>query len=145
MSAYLVSPKQIGVIAAYAHKSKCTDYGVCYGQGVSELDTIAKCLAQANIDSIESRYPDTKKEGAAQSFCSMTNQDYIGLAIQEANNAKLSQFTPAIMATLCANFEYQACEVDNWFESLAFKILIQVRRTLVEKLPGYENAPWGIN
>jgi hypothetical protein len=41
-----------------------------------------------------------------------------------------------------ACFEYQACECEDWQESLAYDFGSQMARALITKLPGYAEAPW---
>ncbi|MGF6227973.1 hypothetical protein QFZ27_001928 [Inquilinus ginsengisoli] len=41
-----------------------------------------------------------------------------------------------------ACFEYQACECDDWEESLAYDFGSQMTRALIAKFPGYAEAPW---
>ncbi|WP_225767746.1 hypothetical protein [Inquilinus sp. Marseille-Q2685] len=49
---------------------------------------------------------------------------------------------PGRAAKRFACFEYQACECDDWKESLAYDFGSQIARALITKLPGYAEAPW---
>lgn len=49
---------------------------------------------------------------------------------------------PGRAAKRLACFEYQACECDDWEESLAYDFGSQIARALIAKLPGYAEAPW---
>jgi hypothetical protein len=143
MSAYLVSAKQIGLITAFAFKNDCTKYGPLHGKDLESIDNIAKMFAEANIESIEYRYPDTKGR-AAIDFQSMTNAEYIESSIKEAEQCNLTQYTPAQIAKIISNYDYQSCETDSWYESLAYKALGVMRQHLVGHLPGYNQADWGL-
>ncbi len=48
-----------------------------------------------------------------------------------------------IKAAQC--FDYQACETDDWKESVACKIIQHIEGTAIRMLPGYEQAPWGLD
>jgi len=39
-------------------------------------------------------------------------------------------------------FEHQACECEDWEESLAYDFGSQMARAPITKLPGYAEAPW---
>jgi hypothetical protein len=41
--------------------------------------------------------------------------------------------------------DYQSCESEEWEQTLAWRILDGITAATVRKLPGYENAPWGIS
>jgi hypothetical protein len=43
-----------------------------------------------------------------------------------------------------ACYEYQACESPNWQHSEARKVCRKIERAIIQALPGYEKAPWGI-
>lgn len=49
---------------------------------------------------------------------------------------------PGRAAKRLACFEYQACECEDWEESLAHDFGSQMARALIIKLPGYAEAPW---
>lgn len=143
MSAYLVSTKQIGLIAAYALENENTKYGPLYGQDLESIENVAKMFALANLESIESRYPSTKGKGAME-FQNMSNAEYIQESINEAKKVNLHTYTPATIAKMLSNYEYQSCETDTWYDSLAYKALGMIRADLVKSLMGYENADWGL-
>ena len=41
-------------------------------------------------------------------------------------------------------YEYQSCEHPGWPESSAFAFCASLRSRMINRLPGYEAAPWGI-
>ena len=44
----------------------------------------------------------------------------------------------------CNCFDYQACETDDYAQSTACQLIEQIRAAAIRALPGYEDAPWGI-
>lgn len=138
MSAYLVSEKHIGLIAAYAHKHELTQYGPCSKTGLYRIEDIAECLAQANIDSVDHRYPNQYIEDNVEA------KIYIKNAIDQAKAINPDVFPSGYIAKQLDCLEYQSCEPDNWYQSNAFKIMTNIRAELVKKLSDYENASWGM-
>lgn len=55
--------------------------------------------------------------------------------------------TPDAIITLkaVACYEYQSCEHAEWEESEAYQFCESLRRVAINKLPGYEKAPWEIS
>lgn len=42
-------------------------------------------------------------------------------------------------------YEYQACESPDWEDSEAYRFCIALRKLLTHQLPGWQDAPWGID
>ncbi|MDR6289012.1 MULTISPECIES: hypothetical protein [Inquilinus] len=59
-----------------------------------------------------------------------------------ANRFTWRPVPPGRAAKRLACFEYQACECEDWEESLAYDFGSQMARALITKLPGYAEAPW---
>ena len=53
-------------------------------------------------------------------------------------------FRPIEIIKLCNSLDYQSCEHPGWGDSLAKRLLDEIRRVAITKLPGYEEAPWSI-
>jgi hypothetical protein len=50
-----------------------------------------------------------------------------------------------VIAKQIANYEYQSCEHDGWQESEAHAFCRALADALLRSLPGWEEAPWGID
>ncbi len=137
MSAFLVEEKLIGMLAAYAVDNDLIIYGVLHGKGFSDKAGVAECLAKANIDSINHRYPHHMDDNSERE-----DALYIHACMDSAKTARIEQ-SSAIIAKSVDCLDYQSCEPDNWYESNAYKILTVIRNNLVRQLPGYEQAQWG--
>lgn len=51
---------------------------------------------------------------------------------------------PVVILKQIACYEYQTCEHPQWEASEAFKFCEGLRRMVINRLPGYEAAKWGI-
>jgi len=101
MSAYIVEPKEI---AAVAKKSP------------TQPLEVARILATANIESMIARYGDSSLAN---------NSAYIAQCIWATHTAPDITATEAISLIDCIN--YQSCEVDDWHETQACKILVALK------------------
>ena len=52
---------------------------------------------------------------------------------------------PVVIFKLIACFEYQSCEHPGWETSQAKRFCDALRRSEINKLPGYGEAPWGLD
>jgi hypothetical protein len=48
--------------------------------------------------------------------------------------------TPASILKACSCFDYQACETDDYRETLAYTIIDAIRHRAIASLPGYDDA-----
>lgn len=53
-------------------------------------------------------------------------------------------YRPVEIIKLCNSLDYQSCEHPDWDDSLAKKLLDEIRQKAITKLPGYDAAPWSI-
>jgi hypothetical protein len=90
-------------------------------------------LYKENLRSLESRY-----EGSypIDSFSIDTENTSYYLSIIEDEMGKLHKQIDC--------YEYQACESDDWKETEAFRLCDDIKYHITCRLPGYEEAPWGI-
>lgn len=134
MSAYIVSPEQIQTIVTWAKRH---DSLPCR----ATPEEIAKVLAEANISSVEYRYPDLIG-GSAKAFLSVeSNEEYI----EECQREFAGQLPNATgVIKLINSLDYQSCEREDWEESLAYQYLNRMRTLATYNLPGYNEQPWSI-
>lgn len=131
MSAFIVSPATIRALVNWAKANKAL-----YG----DAETAQKLIA-ANVKSIAARYPDTKGK-EIQAFLGISPGQYLSKAIAfDPQDAK----RPAVeIIKLCKCLTYQSCEYKGWDQSAARSILRSIEQDAIRKLPGYEEAPWGL-
>lgn len=139
MSAFLVDPTTIGILAAYAEKHNLLGYAPCHTITAYDAVTAAQTLAKCNIESVEHRYPGSN---AAQDYMGITRNDYIAFCVQESGKP-LPKLSIVQIAKHCDCLDYQSCEIDSWYDSDGYKILTAIRNKLLKQLPDYELAEWG--
>lgn len=59
-------------------------------------------------------------------------------------NEPTGLYRPIEIIKLCNSLDYQSCEHPDWEASHAKALLDKIRQTAITKLPGYDEAPWGI-
>ncbi|MEH2525837.1 MULTISPECIES: hypothetical protein [unclassified Bradyrhizobium] len=134
MSAYLCSDLHINTLVSYAVR-----HGVHYrvnGNAVrvvlNNAEAIANILIDENARGVGERYRERTKEHFGD----------IGEAL------RFKQVNPLpdalVILKLCDCFDYQACESDDYEDTLAAEIVNQIRKEAIRRLPGYDAAPWGI-
>lgn len=52
---------------------------------------------------------------------------------------------PVVALKLCDCFDYQANETDDYRQTVAFALVEMIRGTATATLPGYTDAPWGMD
>lgn len=149
MSAYMCGQKTLTAIAVWALR-ECPD--VVPSELKRELDTdgferspgafprtvarVIAFLAGENLLSLERRYPGQQdREAILAMFRPMTLKD-------EREARALPVLT--VIKTI-HNYAYQSCEHDGWESSDAKRMMDALERRLVRKLPGYDDAPWGLD
>lgn len=130
MSAYIVTHTHINAIVTWASDRRVTfTYGspgwdATYQVQGSEQAT-AELLYAANVISVNYRYK---------------LDDPVGTVTY----GPTSLYRPIEIIKLCSSLEYQSCEHPGWDDSLAKKLLDEIRHAAITKLPGYDAAPWSI-
>ncbi len=125
MSAYLCNKQTFGLLAQFAIETECTKYGPLYGSELDTTDKVIQVLVQANLKSLENRYPDDESE---------TNGLFIGACKKEAT--RLWDVPPMEIIKSCKCLEYQSCETKDWYDSLAYKVLDCIKDEAIRKLSG---------
>lgn len=137
MSVFLIDHKIIGILSAYAADNDLVLYGPLYGKGIYSRKHVAVSLSQANIDSVDHRYPHHIDADSVSE-----NKLYMDACVKSAESIQAKP-SPGELAKMIDCLEYQASEPDNWYDSNAYKILSAIRTNLTRGLPGYEDAQWG--
>lgn len=93
-----------------------------------EADRIGQMLMRENRLSVNHRYGENEVEGI---------YTYKRSALPRAVN-------PVVILKGLDAFEYQACEHPGWERSEAHAFCQALRRRMIRRLPGYDDAPWEI-
>ncbi len=149
MSAYLCSSYQIGRLAAYLAHHKDDARRVQYFseinatvEGTALAMAIATIFAQANADSVNARYTD--KDITAWGYGSLG--EYVEDCEAEASKPWKDDFKSHQMIGAADNFDYQACEVEDWRDTDAYALCGMIKDRAVHKLLKSLNLDkgWGL-
>lgn len=110
-----------------------------FGRPDAEIATYyANIMYCENIRSVQVRYPSDSFENLPgpcekAELLTVTNRDVCELA---------GMLKPIDIIKMCDCLEYQSCESDDWQTTLAYRLLLRIRRAAWHSIPEYENAPW---
>ena len=141
MSAYSVPDNQIHVMVSYIVKNThSADFyippfnsihvGQIHDPDMENIQRIWDTLRAANNESLDSRYGETDDEQPVPFICA----------------ADLPE--PLAMIKIVQNFEYQACEFEDWYTSKAKAICdgivsLAIGKLMAEHETGHDGLPWG--
>jgi hypothetical protein len=143
MSAYVCSKAHIKALAIFAvrksHGSMIVDPR--YVDGAKDVSgkyaeviatRYAAILLAENVRSVRVRYTDDIG-------------DYDEIEISKSEALMPKALSAVTILKLCNCLAYQSCETDDWETTNAYKLLQQIKDAAVRALPGYDEAPWGID
>lgn len=148
MSAYIVSKKHITMMVETAMDGtkECAGpnwklFALRLPPGVYDANSLGQCLIEENLKSIHARYPDTVTDptntpGPIKQYW---HKPY------KHPNVVLEKLTAVVALKAIACYEYQSCEHDEWNTSEVKEFCDRLRHKLINALPGYDAAPWGID
>lgn len=55
-----------------------------------------------------------------------------------------ARLTPVEVLKACACYDYQACETDDYRDTVAFALVELIRGHAISLLPGYDDAAWEV-
>ena len=130
MSAFLVSDYHINVLINYGvHNDASVFYNKSRWHDIrNKEEEYAQELLNENYRSLNSRYGD-KDEPHKIKFKRLMLHNIKAVDILKA----------------CDCYDYQACETKDYYESLACAVIKGIRRAAISKIPGYDNAGWGLD
>jgi hypothetical protein len=136
MSAFIVSKGHIDymVSAAELDESLLSDLAEW---GVVGPDDIGAMLLQENIASVSYRYHGEDLESLPGPIQKTRPEEYRFRAPGRFN------VVVALKQIHC--YQYQSCEHPGWDESMAKRVCDRLQAGIIRRLPGYEEAPWGID
>ncbi len=130
MSAFVVSKTHIDVVVSGASDVLPS---LAYRHGTPDL--IGQILWRANVRSVLHRYPRIVATDEAQVYAD---------AVAAYRHTRYLAITPGQLAKALDCLDYQSCETDDWRSTPAHEIVETIRGAILQGLPGYEAAPWGI-
>jgi len=150
MSAYIVNPEHIGVLAAYAAVNDCAIYEWRMSDNILTAQNVAKGLVLENIRSVAHRYPndeDGHRPGPGLKDADIIEacQIYAGHFAKRLGGVIVMAedvLEPVQVLKLVRSLDYQSCETEDWPMTLAARQLDWIMGEAISRLPGYEDADW---
>lgn len=128
MSAFVVSDEHINALISYARDCQVHVYG--FGSVVAVRGSeqkMAELLLAENIKSVCYRYKD---------------EDSVPPPIKYRHRAV--PLKPIEVIKACHCLDYQSCEHPEWKASMACALVKAILDVAICKLPGYNEAAWGL-
>tara|TARA_A100000172_G_C2977147_1_gene88061 strand:+ start:75 stop:503 length:429 start_codon:yes stop_codon:yes gene_type:complete len=134
VSAFLVSPEQISEIVKYAKKKDFRYAYNCFTKEKIDCDpkNMVKLMAQANINSLVNRYGDYRT-------CYV---DFVNECLDSFSTVGRADLGSDDIYNMLACWNYQACEVDNWFETDAYWLGVYLKDFAAKKMATNANVQW---
>ena len=103
----------------------------------NELAThVASVLKKENARSLSARYDDRADE-----YWDDKDDAIPPITLGEVDRMQICDLGKIAKAADC--YEYQACESDDFRDTMAWRILGIIRKEIGSRLPGYSEANWG--
>ena len=131
MSAFVVNEDHVKQLAL------AWNWGRYNNHTPKEITETARELMRENIRSVAHRYNEPIDSRELAGPVPTPEAELIEVGFREYCNLE-----PVAILCMCDCLEYQSCETENYYDSPAFDLLKQIRRTAIHRLPGYDDAPW---
>lgn len=151
MSAWIVSTRHIDALVQAA--SRPGRYGLgplqfAYAPNAPEdheqlttrctnADEIGRMLLIENVASVAYRYPDDTCDELPGPTAKTPPNEY--------HYRHPGEFSAVEILKAIDCYEYQSCEHPAWRYSQAYAFCAALRDRVIRQLPGYDDAPWGID
>ena len=149
MSAFLVKPQHITEIVKYAENRRFDHAYNCFTKEKIDCDpkNMVKLLAQANIDSLVARYDDNPNEYAdyVTECLSLLKYSTDGAGVSLLSDVGPCDLGADDIYNMLACWNYQACEVDNWYETDAYWLGVNLKALAAREMAKKANVQWEYN
>ena len=146
MSAYLVNTDHIAEIVKFAHNNKFNHAYNCSTKSSIDTDPekLVALLAQANIDSLVARYDENPRDfnGFIEQCLSNLKHSTDGFSQSLLSGVGCCQLGADDIYNMIKCWEYQSCEVDNWFETDAYWVSVYLKDIAARKLAENAKVQW---
>lgn len=115
-------------ICSDAHTNALAQLAEVYDDTAGGRQRVAELLRAANTRSVTSRHSESDEPPP----------------IVYAPSREIKVVSPVQVLKLCACFDYQCSDADNYPQSEAARIVEAIRHRTIAKLSGYEDADWSI-
>ena len=148
MSAYLVNADHIAEIVKFDQNNKFNHAYNCSTKSPIDTDPkkLVALLAQANIDSLVARYGENTIDFDEFIFIEecLSNLKYStdGFSQSLISGVGCCQLGADDIYNMIKCWEYQSCEVDNWFETDAYWVSVYLKEKAASKLAENAKVKW---
>lgn len=133
MSAFIVGHDHIDALVSFAILKRISYWDGDQKKRIDITHTnateVGRILLSENTSSVACRYMDRLDEEER--------------AVTETYTFRL--WSPVPMTHImkaCNCLDYQCCETDDWEQTVACRIVDEIRQGAINSLPGYTDAPW---
>ena len=139
VSVFSAGPAQSAMTMSEWKQSVQWPFMLALFPNANPLNELGRLLIQANLTSVQARYPDSIKhpEDTPGPEDPYWTRSYI-----YQRPGRIPTVPEALK--LLESYKYQSCEPDEWETSDVKKACDSLRTLLIHALPGYEAAPWAI-
>lgn len=132
MSVLIVDDDHIHAMLTFMHSREL--HGCHRWENVQdELTDAGRVLLAANYGSYNVRYPrDADPKGDAE-------------IVAEYRWRRTRMLSPVEMLKAIQYYEHQACDLTDWEQTEAYKMVRRMMDRAITVLPGWEAVPWGFN
>ena len=146
MSAFLVNANHIAEIVKFAENNRFDHAYNCATQTPIDTDPkkLVALLAQANIDSLVARYGEDPKDfdGFVEECLANLKWSTDGASQSLISGVGVCQLGADDIFNMINCWNYQSCEVDNWFETDAYWVHVYLKDIASRKLAENANVKW---
>jgi hypothetical protein len=146
VSAYIVGKATIDCLVYARHYATRPGWGPIAPCETIKTDTeVGRMLSVENVRSVHARY-EKSQDADMNEAKRYTAPSLPELAARFGRGVSTSPSMIVIVFMLkqVACYEYQACEHNGWAKSNAKRYCEMLRQYLIQALPGYDEAPWGV-
>ena len=80
----------------------------------------------------------------ALAYAERYGSETVPVSIRYAGTPRAGRLTAVEVLKLCDHYEYQACSAPCYTKTQAARYIHRIRVTAIAGLPGYDEAPWGL-
>lgn len=148
MSAYLVNPEHITEIVKWAENNNLNHAYNCITKKPIDCDPkkMIETMAQANINSLIAKYGDTwpkeEFEGYVEECLENLKYSTDGFGQSLLTGVGLCQLDAKDIYNMLKCWNYQACEVGNWFETDAYWLHVYMKDLVASKMAKGSEITW---
>ena len=135
MSAYVVNKSHINALVLSGLGLVWYHEGKRHELTLRSADRVGQMLLDECVKSVSYRYPDDE----ITELPGPTDAEWL---VPFKFNPVVRRPTPVQALKLLDCYEYQSCEHPGWQTSEAKAFCDVLRRNLIHRLPGYDEAPW---